>query len=204
MDNEINSARSTLHEPHRSIPHNDWRSRATHNRRNGRILITMETPISSYGDVLEELLNVSAQIDEIDKLFNIFLEESKYPIKKPRNEAQMLSMVKNFFNKRKSEIQNIRDNSILSNSDCISLSTIACLLSNRRGFNTRVAHPKPLTRSLHALLIQDDGTPFQIAGKYRNYVTRILEPEQVVQRIKLIKPLFDITKRLGITLRSSR
>lgn len=164
----------------------------------------METAISSYGHVLEESLNVSAQIDEIEELFNIFLEESKYPIKKPRDEAQMLSMVKNFFHKRKSEIQNIRENSLLSNSDCISLSTIACLLANRRGFNTKIAHPKALHRSLHALLIQEDGTMFQIAGKYRNYVTQILQPPEVVKRIKLIKPLFDVTKKLGLNVRSSR
>lgn len=164
----------------------------------------METVISPYGHALEQSLNISHQMDKIEELFNAFLEESKYPVKTPKNEAQMLSMVKNFFHKKKIEIQKLRDNSILSNSDCISLSTIACLLSNRRGFNTKIAHPKALHRSLHALLIQDDGTMFQIAGKYRNYVTNILEPEEVVQRIKLIKPVFDIAKILGINLISSR
>jgi len=93
---------------------------------------------------------------------------------------------------------------MLRNSDCITLSIMACLLAKRKGYNTKIAFPKQIYRSLHALLIQNDGTMFQIAGRYRNYVTQILEPEQVVSRLKLIKPIFDIAGKLRIHLESSR
>lgn len=164
----------------------------------------MNTAQWDYADKIATSLEVNNFIDQLEKLFDDFIRARKHPEKELRSEANVLSLIRCFFKKHEKEILVLRKETILCNSDCITLSIMACLLAKRKWYSVKIARPKALHRSLHALLIQTDGTMFQIAGRYRNYVTKILEPEQVVSRLKFIKPLFDIAWKAHVNIESSR
>jgi hypothetical protein len=157
-----------------------------------------------YANKIEDSLEVDNFIDQLEKLFDDFIKTRKHPEKELRSEANVLSLIRCFFKRREREILELRKKTVLCNSDCITLSIMACLLAKRKWYSVRIAHPKALHRSFHTLLIQTDDTMFQIAGRYRKYVIEILEPEQVVGMLKFIKPIFDLAGKARIKLELSR
>jgi hypothetical protein len=164
----------------------------------------LEVQQTYYAQEIEESLEVEDFIVKLEALFDEFVKSRKHPENEVRNEANVLGLIRCFFYKKKWEIKALREGTMLSNSDCITLSIMASLLAKRKGYEIKIAYPRVLHRSLHALLIQSDGTMFQIAGRYRNYVIRVLEPQEVVSRLKLIKPIFDVARILWISIESSR
>lgn len=145
----------------------------------------------SYPDELESRLEVKEIIDELENEFDIFLQQNNKEIK---SEHDALRLIKIFIYRDyglQERIKSITAESILSGVDCLTLSIITCLLAKRKGYDVKIGHPDRITRYLHSLIIRQNGEMFKIAGKSRNYKVVEMKTEEVIDRLKKIKPVMD-------------
>lgn len=77
-------------------------------------------------------MEVNDFIDQLERLFDDFIKTRKHPEKELRSEANVLSLIRCFFKRHEKEILALRKETMLCNSDCITLSIMACLLAKRK------------------------------------------------------------------------
>lgn len=144
-----------------------------------------------YSEELEKILNAKATVDKLEKEFNTFLHKKGKNILIKR-ELNTLRLIKLFIYKEQDKIKTITSQSILSGFDCMTLSIIVCLLAKRKGCNIKIGRPDKISRYFHSLIIRQDGEMFKIAGKNRNYHVKEMKIDDVIARLKILKPIIDI------------
>lgn len=155
---------------------------------------------TKYADELEKTLGVSDIINQLEIEFNIFLQEEEknkhigfHPqdIEEKDSELKLLKFIKLFLHRKKDDIKNITQKSPLSNKDCLTLATIACLLANKKGYQVKIGRPDKLSRYFHALVVKKNGEMFKVTGHNRNYDIKVMEVKEVLSRLKTMKPIMD-------------
>lgn len=130
-------------------------------------------------------------MDELEKEFDVYLQEKNTEIK---SELDALRFIKLFIYRDydgQEKIKSITSKSILSGVDCLTLSIITCLLAKRKGYDVKIGRPDKITRYFHSLIIRPNGEMFKAAGKNRNYQVKEMEINDVISRLKSIRPAIN-------------
>lgn len=156
-----------------------------------------------YSEELEKILNTKATIDKLEKEFNAFLHKKGKSIL-IKKELNTLRLIKLFIHREQDKIRTITSRSILSGFDCMTLSIITCLLAKRKGCDVKIGRPDKVSRYFHSLIIKQNGEIFKIAGKNRNYHIKEIEIDNVIARLKTLKPIIDIVDSVKNILKKIR
>ena len=145
----------------------------------------------SYSEELENTLGAREMIDNIEREFDIFLQDQNKEIES-KNELAVLRLIKLFIYRKQDQLQSITSQSILSGFDCLTLSIITSLLAKRKGYDVKIGRPDKLSRYFHALIIKQDGEIFKVAGKNRKYSAKEMKVDDVVSRLKSFNPIIGV------------
>lgn len=146
-----------------------------------------------YSLNLENSLWLKEIINNLEKEFDIFLKEIWKTLK---CELDVLRTIKLFLHERKTTVLKITKNSIISESDCLTLSVITCLLSKRKWYEITIWRPDKINRYFHALIITNNWWIFKIAGKSKNYNVKEMSVQDVINRLNFFSPIIN---RINIT-----
>lgn len=142
----------------------------------------------SYSENLEKTLEIGDVANELEKEFDIFLQNNKFDLK---NELGALRAIKLFIYREEEKVRAITSQSVLSGFDCLTLSIITCLIANRKGYNVKIGRPDKISRYFHSLIIKQDGEMFKIAGRNRNYPVKEMKVDEVIARLKSFSPVIN-------------
>ncbi len=148
----------------------------------------------SYSTELEEKLGVKNFIDRLEQEF----DRSEYS-RNLGDSLDRLRKIKLFLYKERDRWKPLSDETMLDSTDCLTLVTIVHLLAARKGVDTTIVRPKNISRYFHAMLsyeTENGEDIFKVAGRYRRYDCLPMRVDQVVRRIRYIRPLVNLVNSL--------
>lgn len=152
----------------------------------------------AYPDELENKLEAKEAVDELENKFDIFLQQNNKEIKSEHDALRLIKLFIYRDHNSQERIKSIVSESILSGADCLTLSIITCLLAKRKGYDVKIGHPDKISRYFHSLIIRQNGEMFKVAGKSRDYGVVEMKTEEVVNRLKKIKPVMEAIDSIAV------
>lgn len=149
----------------------------------------------NYCEKLEEILDVSSVIDNLEKAF----DDSDFYIKPEDSNLKRLQKIRLFLAKEKDTKIKLTNSSQLDSTDCLTVATTVNLLAYRKGIETRIVRPDMLSRYFHAMLsyqCEKGREIFKVTGRDKIYPSVELSPEQVKTRISYIRPLINLVNKI--------
>ncbi len=148
---------------------------------------------NKYAMEIEEILQITPQIDECNNFFHKFIEEKEVDISK---EINFLSEIKRFLILKEKDIRKINSKSKIRNYDCLTLAIIACLVASRNHFYIKIGRPELISRYYHTVLITSENKMFKLTGKRKNYGFKELKVDTIIKRLHTWNPLFSFLDKI--------
>lgn len=147
-----------------------------------------------YSEVLEKRLGVNGIIDKLEEDFDDFYNNTGSL--QPR---KLLENIRVYLNRRNNYRIGVCNGSQLDSTDCLTWTVLGNLIANRKDLETEIAYPTNPLRYCHVMLTYpNEGSTevFIVSGRNRKYQYKKLTVDQVIRRLKYIRPIVNFVNRL--------
>jgi hypothetical protein len=139
---------------------------------------------------LEDHLNCDDKLDIFGGAFREYISRDGFS-----NLLDLLRKIKFFLGKCKPYRNKLFDGTLLRGSDCLTMATLANLLTYRNGYSTEICKPSSIINFCHVVLRYEiEGGEygiFKVTGKTKHDYYIPLSDKDVLRRLKVTKPVID-------------